>query len=65
MRVVLNVVREGNVILNESEECEDFMSCLTIYMDFITRYERELGYCYGLQPRYRVDCTHGYVEIKR
>jgi len=65
MRVVLNVVREGNVILNESEECEDFMSCLTIYMDLITRYERELGYCYGLQPRYRVDCTHGYVEIKR
>jgi len=63
MRVVLNVVREGNVILNESEECEDFMSCLTIYIDLITRYERELGYCYGLQPRHRVDCTHGYVEI--
>jgi hypothetical protein len=65
MRVILNVVREGNVILSESEECEDFMSCLTVYMDLLTRYGKELGYCYGLQPRYRVDCTHGYVEIER
>jgi len=29
----------------------------------ITRYEKDLGYCYGLQPRFRVDCTRGYVEI--
>jgi hypothetical protein len=65
MRVILNVLQEGKVILSESEECEDFMDCMVTYMDLLTRYEKELGYCYGLQPRFRVDCTHGYVEIKK
>ncbi|PSN81701.1 hypothetical protein B9Q01_10630 [Candidatus Marsarchaeota G1 archaeon OSP_D] len=65
MRVVLNVVQEGKVILSESEECEDFMDCMVTYMDLLTRYGKELGYCYGLQPRFKVNCTHGYVEIKK
>ena len=65
MKVTLNVIQEGKVILNESQECEDFMDCMTVYMDLLTRYEKELGYCYGLQPRFKVNCTHGYVEIKK
>ena len=65
MKVVLNVVQEGKVILSEIEECDDFMDCMTLYLDLLIRYGKELGYCYGLQPRFSVDCTHGYVEIKR
>jgi len=65
MRVILNVVQEGKVILSETEECGDFMDCMIIYMDLLTRYGKELGYCYGLQPRFKVNCTRGYVEIKR
>jgi len=65
MRVILNVVQEGKVILSETEECEDFMDCMVIYMDMLTRYEKDIGYCYGLQPRFKVNCTRGYVEIKR
>jgi len=67
MKVVLNIPN----VLYEEKECSEFMECLEIYMMYLTKYEKQLGVCYGNNyserfptvGEYKNECVHGYVEI--
>jgi len=69
MKVVLNIPN----VYYEEKPCNDFMECLEIYMDYLIKYQKQLGFCYGnnylerfpISGEFRNECIGGYVEIVR
>lgn len=61
MRVFVHI--EG--VTDIEEPCNDELECLLIYAEMLEKYENELGFCYGVSLQEKVNCSHGYVEIRR
>jgi len=67
MKVILNIPN----VYYEEKTCNDFMECLEIYMMYLVKYQKQLGFCYGSNysesfpnvGEYKNECTGGYVEI--
>jgi hypothetical protein len=67
MKVIINIPN----VYYEEKECGEFLSCLEVYMRFLTKYGKQLGLCYGnnylwkfpIPGEFRDECTNGYVEI--
>ena len=67
MKVILNIPN----VLYEEKSCNDFMECLEYYIMYLTKYQKQLGFCYGVNfserfpvpGSYKNECTGGYVEI--
>jgi len=67
MKVVINIPN----VLYEEKKCDEFLECLEIYMMYLSKYQKQLGVCYGLNSlnefpvpnEYKNKCVNGYVEI--